>query len=711
MSASLLIELRVEELPAGMCRVALAGLRDGVVALLEGVEHGAVRVFATPRRLAVAIDGVAGARASVETEVTGPAADKAFDADGRPTKVAEGFARGKGVDVSALYTVELPKRGAVIAARVREGGERTVDLLAAGLADVIARIPFGKTMTWGDGTGLAFGRPLRGVLVVFAGEVVAGEAHGLPFTGETVGHRLYPDPVAPIDGDTYLHALRSRFVEPDIDVRAGRIRSLLDEAASELGADRIDDPDLAEEVLWLVEWPVGVLGRFDAALLELPPRLLVTSMRVHQRYFPVHRAGALTEDFVVIGNNPDADPAVVAEGNARVLRARFHDARFFLAEDRRTGLAAYRERLGSMRWIRGLGTMADKGPRLGAIAARLAPLVGADEGAVAQGAAWCKADLTSQMVGEFPELQGHIGRLYAEGTPGIDPRAARAIEEHYLPRGQGDLLPASPEGAALALAERLDSLVGCFGIGLEPARGGDPQGLRRAANGVVSILLDRGVRAPVGSVVAQAVDAFADFVRDLGGAADPAFDKWIAARVDVEDLAGRLVRFLLARYRAAASDAGLGVDVCDAVLATAVEPAALDLVRIDAVVRALSARRGSEAFEALLQLAKRVSNITRDVAAGSAAPDAFPVGAERDLAAAADALGGALDRTLGAAVPDVEGAIDAVLAIRSQVATFFDDVLVQDPDDPAGTARRLALLARLRDTLGRLADFSRISTR
>ncbi len=705
--SALLIELRVEELPAGMCRPALAALEKGILGLLSGIEHGAVHTFGTPRRLAVAIDGVAAARPTTEVEVTGPPAAKAFDADGTPTKMAEGFARGKGVPVEALYTVDLPKRGPVLAAKVIEGGESVVSLLAEGLAGVIAGIPFGKTMTWGDGDGLAFGRPLRGILAVYDGAPIVGDAHGLPFSGHTIGHRLYPAPIQPIDAETYTAQLRAHFVEPDVDVRAGRIRALLDDAVQQLGADPLEEPELAEEVLWLVEWPVLVIGRFDEALLELPPRLLITSMKVHQRYFPVHRQGALTEHFVVVGNNPDADPARVADGNARVLRARFHDARFFLGEDRKAGMAAFQAKLSSMRWIRGLGTMADKQGRLGAIGRALSPAFGADAASVAWAAGWSKADLASHMVGEFPELQGHMGRLYAARLDDAPQGAPEAIEAHYLPRFAGDGLPAAPEGAVLAVAERLDTLVGCFGIGLKPGSGGDPQGLRRAANGVVSILLDRGIRTPIGALVAAVVEVWAS-----AGVDDAlAFDRWIEGAAQRDERLAELPAFLLARYRAAVMDDGVSGDLVDAVVAVSGDPAGLDMVLVDRVVRALAARAGSEAFEQLLDLAKRVANIAGTEAPSSAGPDDMPEGPERALAVAVDTLSGALDRTLEASEPDVDEAIEAVLTIRSTVATFFDALFVKDPEDAAGTARRLGLLARLHHTMGRLADFSRISTR
>jgi len=698
-----MVELRCEELPVSMVAPALAALEAGLLGLLRGVEHGASRTYATPRRLAVTVAEVAEGRPIVEREITGPPADRAFQ-DGVPTRAAEGFARGKGVDVSALRIVDGP-RGKVVAVTVKEGGERTADLLAAGLEGVVLGLPFAKSMEWGEG-GVRFGRPLHQVSAVYDGHVVEGEVAGLPVGNTTVGHRFAPrGAFAFHDSDQWLAGLRERRVEPDVDIRRERIRTLLREAAERLEADPIDEPDLLEEVTHLVEWPVLVLGAFDEDLLVLPPRLLVQAMETHQRYFPVHRNGQLTNRFVVISNNPWGDGAVVAEGNARVLRARFHDARFFFTEDKKLRLEEHGRELERMHWIRGLGTMADKQLRVATLSRALSSLVGADSGAAGRAGLLCKSDLTTQMVGEFPELQGHMGRLYALGQ-GESEAVAIAIEEHYQPRFSGDDPPATAAGAAVALADRLDTLVGCFGVGMVPSGSGDPQGLRRAASGVLAILERHRIRTDLRELFRAALLGFHAFACE----ADGRFDRWAEAHGKWASPGGEdallhdLVDFTLTRFKAAAVANGATPDLVDAV----VEVTEPDPMVLGEKVDALRALARSDQFEAILQTFKRVLNISRDADADPPSRGTLQDPAERALAEALDALRTRIAEATAAL--DFEGALRHMLELREPVATFFEAVLVEDPD-PEVKARRMGLLVEAASVFRTMADFSRISTR
>jgi glycyl-tRNA synthetase beta chain len=705
MSGEVFIELVCEELPAEAVRPALQALEGGLRALLEGLVAGDVRTYATPRRLAVVLDDVAESRPVTERLITGPPAERAFDAQGRPTQAGIGFARGRGLEPSALERITTPK-GEVVAVRVQEGGERTVALLAAGLDGVLRGLPFQRSMEWGTG-GMRFARPLHRVNALYAGQLVQGHAAGLTLGRQSLGHRLAEDTTFEFNqSQEWLAALRARKVEPDLEVRKALIRGQLAELAQSQGADPIDDEPLLEEVVHLVEWPTPLLSTFDAQLLELPPRLLVESMRVHQRYFPLHRDGALTNRFALISNNPWGDERLIAEGNARVLRARFDDARFFLAEDKKQALGAQDAQLAKMQWIRGLGTMLDKAHRVADLAAELAPLLGADPKLVRRAGHLAKSDLATAMVGEFPELQGHMGRLYALHG-GEDERVALAIEEHYLPRFAGDRLPGSPEGAALALAERVDSLTGCFGIGMTPKGGGDPQGLRRAALGVVTLLAERGLRIELGRLFEQAVLHF--HARAL--AADRDYEAWKKERGesaeharDREALVQQLVQFVLARLQAAAVASGLSADVVDAVLA--VTPP--DVLLIQAKLEALRELCGSERFLPVLTTFKRVLNITRD--------QSEPAPARADLGHPSEqALFDALQRVEGQ-VTDAARALDYGTALRkaldleAPVAALFDSVLVEDPD-PALRSRRLGLLLGVSRVFLEVADFARISTR
>lgn len=686
MSAELFVEILHEELPAAMIMPAVRGLEKGVRALLKGIEHGAVRAYTTPRRLAVQVLDVAEGKPEVEQLVTGPPADRAFDAEGHPTRAAMGFARGKGIDVEQLQIVEVKGRK-VAAAVVRSGGERTVDVVAAGLEQLVLGLPFKKSMEWGSG-GVRWGRPLHGVAALYDGQPIAGQVAGMTVAPRTVGHRLAPQGAFDFtDCATWLQGLRDRKVEPDLAVRRKLIRDLLDDVSAELGADPIDVPWLLDEVVHLVEWPVAVVGRFDEDLLHLPARLLVESMTVHQRYFPIHRGGQLTSSFAIISNNPWASPEVVAEGNARVIRARFHDARFFYAEDRKRRLEDFSEELSTMRWIRGLGTMADKQQRISALARQLAPLTGADPEQAARAGALCKADLLSQMVGEFAELQGHMGKLYALHQ-GEAEAVAVAIEEHYLPQGSGDEVAASPVGAAVALADRLDTLAGCFSIGMVPKGSGDPQGLRRAAVGVLATIQAHGLRVDLGQLFTTALQGF------------PAE----TLKAEVSTLATQLVDFTLTRFKAQAVSAGASADLVDAVLAVS-DPRPL---RLQGRLDALLAVAGTEDFPVIMQTFKRVLNISKGQQATRPSAEQCREEAERALLSAIEAV----EPQVAAASEalDFSAALDAVLSLRLPVADFFDAVLVDDPD-LAVKAVRMGLLLEVGRLFMQVADFSKISTR
>ncbi|MEZ4319025.1 MAG: glycine--tRNA ligase subunit beta [Myxococcota bacterium] len=698
MSASvseLLIELVVEELPASFVRPALESLQSGVLGLLEGIGHGAVRTYATPRRLAVVVEGVEAARPVSKREVLGPPVSSAFK-DGEPTKAGIGFARGKGVDPSALKVVEGPK-GPVVAVEIEEGGEATRDLVGAGLAAVITAIPFRKSMEWGSG-GLRFARPLHRVNALYDGVVIPGSLAGIPFGNHTIGHRLTHREIEFVSEAEWLGKLRENAVEPDLHAREMAIRHLLGEASETLGCDAISDSELLEEVLHLVEAPTLVIGRFDAELLSLPSRLLIKAMKAHQRYFPVFRNGGLSNEFVVISNNPWGKADAIAQGNANVLRARFHDAQFFFAEDKRKRLEVHAEQLLKMRWIRGLGTMSDKQARIASLAAELAPRFGADPAVARRAGELCKSDLATQMVGEFPDLQGHMGHLYAlaQGEPAP---VAAAIEEHYQPAGAGDSVASSPAGAALAVAERLDTLVGCFGIGMVPKGSGDPQGLRRAMLGIQATLRHHDVRIELDDLFALGVRQF--------HAASEGFDAWEKAQGDGAEhaaLVAALVEFASGRFRANAVSEGASADLVQAVL----DVGSTDGIDRQARLDALLGFAGSDDFLPIMHTFKRVLNITKGHDFPVPDPTAFTEDAERTLAEASTRVGSEVADAVAAL--QYSRAFQSVLTLAGPVSDFFDAVLVDAPD-PAVKAVRMGLLLRVSSIFLQLADFSKISTR
>lgn len=699
--SDLLIEVRCEELPPSMVQPALDGLKAGLLNALDGIPKGEVRIFATPRRIAVAIADVADARPAVEKLVTGPPADRAF-VDGQPTQAAVGFAKGKGLGVEAIEIVDGPK-GRVIAVRVKEGGDPTRALLEKSLDGIVRGLPFGKSMEWGRG-GVRWGRPIQGVAALFGGEPLAGIAAGEPITDRTEGHRFAPDTAFHFRSvDAWLTGLRKRWVEPDLAVREATIRGQLAQIAAAEGADPIVDDDLLGQIVHLVEAPNAVVCTFEAELLHLPPRLLVQSMKVHQRYFPIFRAGALTNRFVAVANNPVGDPAVMSAGFARVLRARFHDAKFFFAEDQKKPLAAHGERLSGMRWIKGLGSMGQKQARLAHLAGRLVSegFVAANVADVVRAGELAKCDLVTAMVGEFPELQGHMGRLYAKAQ-GAPDAVALAIEEHYQPRFADDAVASSPAGVAVAVADRLDTLVGCFGVGLAP-KGNDPLGLRRAALGLVRTLIDNGSTADLRALFGLALRSFHDAVR----AAPEGYQAWTKERgtaelpQDVEGQVEALVEFALARFKAQAVAEGATADLVDAVQYGG-EARPLVIARKLAALRGIA---GTPEFAPMMETFKRVLNISRD-AEGREGPLTEP--SEIALAEAIARVEGGVREA--AERMQFADALDAMLSLREPVAQFFVHVMVM-AEDPVVRGARVALLKRIGATFLHVADFSRISTR
>ena len=674
--ADLLVEVRCEELPHEMIAPARDALASGVVELLEGIAHGDVRTWSTPRRIAVGVEGVAAGRPVEEKLVTGPPMAAAFR-DGAWTRAALGFARGRGVQPDDLVEVDGPK-GKVVGATIRVGGEQTRDLVAAGLEKLVLGLPFKKAMRWGDGA-VRWGRPIHQVVAVHDGQRIPATVAGIETSDVVVGHRrstLSPGPV--VDLDSYAASLEARWVIADRGRRTELIRERLLEAAAAHGVEVPIDEDLLEEVTDLVEWPTVVVGSFDEDLLHLPERLLVESMKVHQRTFPTRKDGRLHNLVLCVANNPTGDPELIAHGNAKVLRARFYDAKFFFAEDHKVSLAEMGEQLEKMRWVRGLGTMRDKQERLAGFAGALAAIVGANPATSRRAASLCKADLVSQMVGEFPKLQGHMGRLYAEHA-GEPAEVALAIEEHYLPRYAADALPTTDEGVVVALADRLDTLCGCFSIGLRPKSSADPQGLRRAANGVLAIVLARRIRLPLPELLAPVAASYPE--------------------LDVPSL----VAFVKTRLRASLL-ADHATDLVDAVL----EAGGDDPVQIQARVEALTRLSRSGRFGSLMTAFKRVLNISKDHQDVGYDRGVFVEPAEHELADGFEALdvAGSLEAL------DVDAALEAMVGLEPAIDDYFDKssgVMVMS-DDVSLRNNRLGLLRAIGDLFRSVADFRLIHT-
>jgi glycyl-tRNA synthetase beta chain len=676
--AHLFLEIGTEELPARFVGPAMEGIASALGKLLGALAPEPPRVWGTPRRVAVAFDGVLLQTPEVEKLVTGPPVAVAYR-DGQPTPAAVAFAAKFGVPVDALERASGPK-GEVIAARRMEGGERLVDLVAAGLEGAILGIPFQKSMRWGDRSE-QFPRRIRYVCAVLDGARIHTTVCGEPTVATSVGHWLWHPEAFRVSGaESWLAELAQRHVDPDPASRRARIASQLADVAKAEGAQLQPDATLLAEVANLVEWPTPLVGEFEASLLALPERLLVESMKVNQRYFPLYRDGRLLNRFVVISNNPHGNAALIAAGNARVLAARFHDARFFFSEDAKRPLVEHGARLEGMLWLREVKgadgralTMAERQRVLAEASAGLAGLCGADAAVARAAASVCKADLCTLMVGEFPELQGHVGRKLLSEVEGGDPAVALAIEEHYHPRFSGDELPGSAAGLALALAERLTLLDAAFRAGLQPKGGADHLGLRRAATGVVALATGGGVE-PVG-------------VSALFSAAGCA-------------ASAEACEFVNARQRASLMEEGVPTDVVEAVFSAGSDA----LVDRAARARAFGALAADGGLGAIRATFRRVAGLVKQ--------NPGEAGTLEELdAAALEAPGRAL-RDAVAAIPasqGPDGQLASLVALRPQVDAYFDGVMVM-ADDPPVRAARLGLLRAIVARFSTLADFSRLST-
>ncbi len=654
----LFIEVRCEEIPARFVAPAMEGFAAGLGKLLGNLLVGEVRVFSTPRRLAVAAM-VIRARPAVQKVITGMPLAQAKGADGEWTPAALGFARKRGGDASALF-----EHNGFAAIRSVEGGESADRVIAAGLEALILGIPFKKTMHWGTSPA-RFARPIHDVACLLDGSLVVAQVAGIGTCAHSVGHWLLSPESFPVSSaDAWLGHLRDLGIYADRAERHQRVGAQLTAAAEAAGLRIEADADLLDEVVNLVESPRVVLGHFPMELLKLPPRLLIESMKVNQRYFPLFGADGLTNAFLVVTNNPQGNPELIAEGNGRVLAARFHDAKFFYAEDRKRPLARHAEKLGGTVWIRGLGTVAERQAEITTAAIRLSGTTGADPGNLRALGGVLKADLATLMVGEFPELQGHVGHLLATAEGYAN---AIAIEEAWLPRHSGDKLPSTPEGLGFALAERMTLLSRCFTAEMEPKGSADPQGLRRAAVGLVALVLALpGEAGSLGELYAEA------------GVPLPA----------------TLAEFVVARLRAVLLAEGHPTDLVEAVMAVG----GSDIRATAARVRGLAALPKDE-LSAVRTTFRRVAGLAREHRSAAYALDLLQGHAEYHLHVAVKALPSA-DR------PATE-MLDALRRLRPVVDHFFDEVLVMCDDLPL-RANRLGLLRSILDRFAGFADFTRL---
>jgi len=677
----LLLELFSEEIPARMQARAADDLARLLTEALTPLAPAEVQTFYGPRRIALAatVQGSVPARSSCER---GPRVSA-------PDQALAGFLRKHGATRD-----QLARDGEHWVLTLESPATPASTLIAAALPGLLRRFPWPKSMRWGDGSALAWVRPLRRVLCLLDGQVVpfslaegADDGHGLLSGGETEGHRFHaPGTFAVASLAEWQDGLRARRVIPDASERRRLVAEGVANLAAAEGLQVVPDEGLLDEVAGLVEWPVPLLGRIDAAYMDLPPEVMQVSMRVNQRYFALrHTDGSPADRFAFAANieAPDGGRAIVA-GNERVLRARFSDARHFWDLDRRTPLADRVAALDGVTFHAKLGSQGARVQRLMRLAETIAPLIGADPALARRAALLAKADLTTGMVGEFPELQGVMGGYYARHD-GEDPRVADAVRDHYAPKGPGDPAPAEPVAVAAALADKLDQLAAFFAVGEVPTGSGDPFALRRAALGAIRVIRENRLRLPLA---------------DLFEAAGQDLPAPVPTPV--------LLAFLAERLRVQLRAEGARHDVLAAVFAAGADDDILRLLsRTDAVAAFLATPVGAD----LLAASRRAANIVR-IEDKRDGPHAGPVEADLLTAPEEHALAAALDLAEPAVADGVAqeryaDAMRALAGLRPPLDAFFDQVTVNAPD-PALRRNRLRLLARVGAAMGRAADFSRI---
>jgi glycyl-tRNA synthetase beta chain len=695
-----LVEIGTEELPPKSLLPLAEAFRDGLAAGLDaaGLSHGGALAYATPRRLAVLVRRLLDQQPDQRVERRGPPVSAAYDAAGQPTKAAYAFAASCGIDVKEIQR-RSDAKGEFLFCKLTRPGAKTAALLPGIVQQALAALPIARRMRWGTGE-VEFVRPVHWVVMLHGDEVVPGEILGLPAGRVTRGHRFHaPKPVALRSPGVYLSSLERRgYVVADFEARRERIRTGVAAAAEAEGGLAVIDPAVLDEVTALVEWPMPIAGHFDPRYLELPPEVLVSTLQGHQRYFPVRaKDGQLLPLFIAVANIESRDPAQVRAGNERVVRPRLADAAFFYETDRKTTLAARQAALGSVTFQARLGSLADKSARVVELAGQIARITGEDPAHAQRAAQLAKCDLLTAMVGEFPELQGVMGRYYAlhDGEPDA---VAAALAEQYLPRFAGDALPATGAGLALAIGDKLDTIAGIFAIGQKPTGAKDPFGLRRAALGVLRILIETGVALDLRGLI----DAALDLVRgDLVRHAD---DK--AATKLPESLAEEIYDYMMERLRAwyLESGAGITTEMFDAVFDT--RPASpLDF---DDRLRALATFLKLPEAASLTAANKRISNILRKAGAQPnprVDPGLLTDPEERRLATEVEALRQDVERCVTSR--RYGEALTRLAALRPAVDAFFDKVLVM-ADDVRVRANRLALLAALQRLFLHTANLARL---
>ena len=682
MSKTLLLEIGTEEIPAHVMPGILSQLKENAAKTFDGlrIEYKNIKTLGTPRRSALLVEGLAEQQADLSKENRGPAVNIAFDADGKPTKAAQGFARGQGVKPE-----ELVAKDGYVYAMVHEKGGKTADLLGETLKGMVDGLNFPNNMHWAN-LDYKFIRPLRWLVALYGEDVIDFEVANVKSGRTSRGHRFLSDGDFEIDSaDNYVEACRKAFIIVDQNERCEMIRQQIAEVAAANGGQAEVNEDLLEEVLYLVEYPTALCGKFDEKYLKLPAEAVITPMRDHQRYFPVLKDGELLPLFITIRNGGKEHLETVQHGNERVLRARLEDAQFFFDEDRKKTLEEHAEKLKTVVFQDGLGTIYDKALRLEALAGYISDAIGAseqDKKDAVRAAKLAKADLVTGMVTEFTELQGVMGREYAL-LDGENKAVAQAIDEHYMPRFAGDSQPASAAGRIVSLADKIDTIVGTFSRGLIPTGSQDPFALRRQALGIVNMLKEAQYHISLSQLVAKAMELL-----QIDAA------KQSKLQNDVAD-------FMKLRLKNVLADAGIRYDVVDAVFVT-IDDIYGVFLRAQAVNEAIK-----QDMEKTIQAFVRTGNIARKAEDVEAAVETDLLGeqVEKQMYSAYEAAAAKMQKDIAA--QDYAGAIAVLAELAEPIAAFFEGVMVMDKDEKIRN-NRLGLLKMVDNLICQVADFSKI---
>jgi glycyl-tRNA synthetase beta chain len=690
MHHELFVEIGVEEVPAGYIVPALESFKKMMTARLDelGLEYGSVRTAATPRRLAICVSDLAANQPDREEEFIGPSRKAAFDDNNAPTKAAIGFAASKGVSVDDLDIVETPK-GDYVRLLKEKKGQATVELLQKIVPEVILDLTFPKSMRWGD-ERTVFVRPIQWLLGLYNGAVIPFTIGAIASGNTTRGHRfMAPAALTVKNYEEYLASLRHNHVLADCAERRAAVEAEIARAVADAtgldGAEVLADEELVDIVTNLVESPNGVCGVFDDRFLALPDSVLITAMREHQKYFSVvDKKGALLPRFVAINNTHIRDEKAAAAGHQRVLRARLEDALFFFNEDQERSLA---DRVGDLTGLifqNKLGTMHDKTERLVQLTGKLAQVLAPDRRPAAERAALlAKADLLTAMVGEFPSLQGAMGRDYAL-LDEEEPAVAAAIREHYLPVRAGGALPREIDGALVGMADRLDTIAGCFGIGQRPSGTADPFGLRRLALGLLHIIEDRSFALSLSAFVEEALHLYGKKVTE---------DFTTVKAQIIDFIKGRFVNDIISR--------GIPREAIEAVTSVSFD----DVVDCRARIEALAAMKEQPTFAVLAAAFKRVMNIIKDSRGGTVDDKMLQEPGEKKLFETLQQVQKEAEPLILA--KEYGAALNVILRMKEPVDTFFDQVMVM-VDDPQLRANRLNLLSAIAQLFLKVGDFSKM---